>query len=701
MTTPLVIAGSLVGASLAAAAPVTTATLLEEMVDLERLAAFPDPPFKVTQFSSYDRTSLAPYAPGWHANSDGFGGEPTPNFEAVLKPPNAQGVGRYLMLDVQGPGAIVRCWTAAIEGEITVYLDSSNDPLFQGSAGEFLGDTYAALARQAGISAEPDSSGFRQEEACYFPIPFARRCRVEWTGDVNRIHFYHLEVRRYPAGTPVRTFALSDLKTHAALIDRVQEMLRDPDARWQPRDRGRTVSADGVRAEPGKRVELLKLEQGGVIRQLTLRVQADDLRLALRQIVLEGYFDGAPRPQIEAPIGDFFGSGPGLSPFDSLPVTVRPNGSMTCRLPMPFRQSAVFLIQNLGEQEAEVSAEASVADHRWQEGRSLHLFAKWRVDHGLTAGAGDEIFDLPYLCARGRGTLVGVAAMLMNPSAIPTSYGNWWGEGDEKVWVDDDRFPSLFGTGSEDYFNYAWSRPTLFSHGYCAQPLDTGPDNRGFVANIRWHILDALPFEKSLDFFMELNHHTRTPGLTYARIAWFYAEPWTRDDFVPITPADVTQGLSLPENWQPVAAFAAQGATFYQAEDALVGSPGNTEIVTDAQMWSAGKLVLWKPRSEGETIRLKVNVEQAGRYAIVATCAMTPTSGRFTVAVDESAPLEPVADLYTPFHTMLRNHYFQSADGQPVELAAGEHVLTLTAQGRRDASGGSDVGIDFVWVLPR
>jgi hypothetical protein len=420
----------------------------------------------------------------------------------------------------------------------------------------------------------------------------------------------------------------------------------------------------------------------------------------MRQTVLQGYFDGAPQPQIEAPVGDFFGSGPLISPYDSLPMYVDEDGLGICRLPMPYRSSARFEVVNLGDQEVRLTGEARTGSYEWREGRSLHLHAKWRVDHGLTAAGGDGAFDLAYLCARGRGVLVGVAAFLTNPTGIPTSGGNWWGEGDEKVWVDDDRFPSFFGTGSEDYFNYAWSRPTLFSHAYCAQPLDTGPDNRGFTVNTRWHILDAAPFEQSLSFFMELFHHSRTPDFSYARIAWFYAEPWTRDDHRPITPADVRQGLRLPEDWQPVAAGAARGATFHQAEDALVGTPPNVTIATDHQLWSAGKLVDWKPQNEGESIELKVSVEQAGRYAVVATCAMTPRSGRMSVSVD-GTPLEPVADLYTPFHTMLRNHYFHGPGGKPVELAAGEHVVTVASAGRNDRTAGSDIGIDFVWVLPR
>jgi len=695
MLSSVLLAAPIVTCSLSAAEPVTTGRLLGEMTDMAGLARFPDPPYKTVQFSSYDRASVAPYAPGWYANNDGFGGEETPNFLAVLQKPGADGVGRYLLAEVEGPGAIVRTWTAAINGDVAVYLDGETKPLYEGGAARFLGETYRALAGLTAAGGEVPDDGFRQRDSCYFPIPFARSLRIEWTGKVSDIHFYHLETRCYPPGTDARTFALEDLTTYRDELAAAQAVLARPDAAWRPPGPGRTVPI-GAELAPDEPAELAAIEGPGAIQELQLRLAADDLHPALRQVILRGYFDGAPQPQIEAPLGDFFGSGPGVSPYDSLPMTVRPDGTMVCRFAMPFATSARFVAENLGTVPARVSGQASVADWAW-DGRSLHLHARWRVDHGLLA---DEPFDLPFVSARGRGVYVGTAVMLLNPTRVPTSAGNWWGEGDEKVWVDDDTFPSLFGTGSEDYFNYAWSVPDLFHYAYCAQPLDTGPDNRGFVANSRWHILDALPFAQRLDFCMELMHHTRTPDLTYARLGYFYATPEVRDDCRPITQADVRQGLQLPANWEPVGAGASRGAIFSQAEDLVAPGQPNVEVV-EGRMWSAGKLVQWSPRAEGEKLELKLPVAEARRYQLVLTCALTPTSGRVAVSVDGGPSLEPVAGLFTPYHTMLRNVWLSAGEPSTLELAAGEHTVTLTAAGRNEASGGTQIGVDFVWLMPR
>ena len=83
------------------AADVTTATLLDEMTRLELLARLPDPAYRTVQYSSYDRRSTSPDAPHWYGNSDGFGGEPSPNFAEVLREPDSSGVGLYLIADVE------------------------------------------------------------------------------------------------------------------------------------------------------------------------------------------------------------------------------------------------------------------------------------------------------------------------------------------------------------------------------------------------------------------------------------------------------------------------------------------------------------------------------------------------------------------------------------------------------------------------
>ena len=133
---------SLIPLAAFAVPPVTTGSLLDEMVDMASMADFPAPFYKTVQFSSYDHRSVSPDKADWFGNSDGFGGDPTPNFEAVLKNPGSDGIGEYLICDVTGPGAIVREWTAAIEGNIRMYLDNAEKPVFDGPANQFFSRAF-------------------------------------------------------------------------------------------------------------------------------------------------------------------------------------------------------------------------------------------------------------------------------------------------------------------------------------------------------------------------------------------------------------------------------------------------------------------------------------------------------------------------------------------------------------------------------
>jgi len=385
------------------ARPITTGSLVEEMIDLARLAQFPDPAYKTVQFSSYDRRSKLPGGPGWFANSDGFGREPIPNFEAVLVEPDARGVGEYLLCDVRSPGAIVRTWTAANAGRIRMYLDDDDKPVFEGTADEFLRRPYLQSARIAGIDPKLFEAAFRQRDACYFPLPFAKRCRIVWIGSIQKIHFYEVQVRVYEAAAKVVTFQPKDLATYRKTIERVGKVLAHPSAAWKYASAKPPTPID-VTARPGQTTEALSLAGPGAIERLTLRARAKDLDRALRQTVLHITFDGYPRAQVQSPTGDFFGAAPGINPYDSVPFTVRGNGEMTCRFVMPFARSCTIRLENKGDQPVRVTGSALVGTHRWDDGRSMHFRARWRVDHDLRPPAARGPGTCPSWSPRARGS---------------------------------------------------------------------------------------------------------------------------------------------------------------------------------------------------------------------------------------------------------------------------------------------------------
>ncbi len=677
-------------------ATITTETLLDEMIDMDRLGELPAPGYETVQFSSYDRRANLPNGRDWFANADGFGREPIPGVLKVIKKADKSKVGTYLLAEIDGPGALVRTWTASrngpyigMNGDIRMILDGAEKPIFAGPARDFLLNLYPALAQQHGLAPDGLSDGYHQRDAGYYPIGFAKGCRIEWTGRIDRVHFYHIEFRKYEAGSKVQTFEPKQLDTYRKTIKQVGAVLFDPSS--GPAPAGKKIALEAS-LEPEKYHELLHLEeQSGKVTCLKLRIEADDLDRALRQTVLTVFFDHFSRPQVESPLGDFFGAAPGVNPYDTTPMKVEPNGTMTCRFVMPFKERAHFWVINQSPETVKLTGEVTVDDYTWDDALSTHFHALWRVNHEMQV-QGRRGFDIPFILAQGQGRFVGCSVHLMNPCDLCT--GNWWGEGDEKIFVDDEPFPTFFGTGSEDYFNYSWSVPDLFEYAYFAQPRCDGPRTRGFVTNNRWHILDDIPFKSRFDFFMEMIHHDVVDGLSYARISYFYGRPGIYTDQMPIFREDIRKPTA-PDNWVPAARNRQEKAHFVQMED----MPGGESFVEEGTFWSCGKRVAWRPKKDGETLTLKFNVPKAGDYRLYLTMGLCPGSGRCEVQVNGKALSmgeDGVLDLFTPFHTLSRA---LNSSGK-VKCLEGENTLTLISRGNNPDSKGTLIGADFLWVQP-
>ena len=144
-------------------------------------------------------------------------GEPIPGFLKVLREPQNGKPGLYLLAEASGPGAIVRGWSAGMDGVLRVYLDPAEGGEARSSGRGRPTDFWSgapSITSSWPTSTWTPGDAFTQEDADYLPIPFGKGLRVTWEGELNELHFYHLQVRLYAAGTPVRTFdPKADLKT--------------------------------------------------------------------------------------------------------------------------------------------------------------------------------------------------------------------------------------------------------------------------------------------------------------------------------------------------------------------------------------------------------------------------------------------------------------------------------------------------------
>lgn len=668
---------------------ITTASLLDEMVDLNRLTRLPDQNYRTVQFSSYDRRSTKATDSCWFANEDGFGNEPIPGFEKVLKEPDANGIGEYLICDIQNPGAILRLWTAAINGKIRLFIDDVNTPVYEGPAQDFFWNTIEALS---GNEVNTDySKTFRQFDAVYLPIPFAKRCRIEWIGNIKETHFYHVGVRIYDPKVKIESFNRKSLIQYATELKKINTILKNPAGNLTFKNPKFETSEIFLPAGATKEVFNISGEQA--IEYFSIKINAKDLESVLRKTLLNIYFDNSSVPLVQSPIGDFFGSAPDSNPYQSLPFSVETDGTMICRFIMPFKHSALIEIENNSGENIVVLGGIRTSNFNWEDRKTMHFRARWRIDHELVAGninANGKIYDILYLMASGKGRIVGAAAYIYNPSNSITSWGNWWGEGDEKIYVDQDTFPSLFGTGSEDYFNYSWSSARIFSYPYCGQPRNDGPGNRGYVSNFRWHILDDILFGDKLAFYMELGNHGVVPNFSYGRIVYFYALPGLIDDYQKISMSDL-RDINY-KTWKPIAYCGSAGFRFVQAEN-LIADKSSSIRIEKGKLWAEKDILVWTPAKPDEEIRFHFNSDNPTEKTVIGlTIAHCPEGGTFSIYVNGQVVKIDGRDtlsLCEPNLQILANHFTES-----IPLKKGKNEIILKSM---DTEKNRKIRIDFFW----
>ncbi|MEI2723053.1 MAG: glycoside hydrolase family 172 protein [Verrucomicrobiota bacterium] len=245
-------------------------------------------------------------------------------------------------------------------------------------------------------------------------------------------------------------------------------------------------------------------------------------RDVLRELALQIRWEGETSPSVWVPFGDFFGTAPGANPYRAFPCGLTEDGWWYANWYMPFGQSAEVKVINEGKVDRKLKLEIYHEPLPGEVAQFGRFHAKWHRDQFLPAEP-ERAIDWPMLKTTGRGRFVGVMLHIWSPR------GGWWGEGDEKFFVDGEKFPSTFGTGSEDYFGYAWSSPTLFFHPLHNQTFNSG-NCKGHISVNRFHIADQIPFQKSFEADIEKYYANAKPAF-YASTVYWYLAPDGRDPY--------------------------------------------------------------------------------------------------------------------------------------------------------------------------
>jgi len=210
-----------------------------------------------------------------------------------------------------------------------------------------------------------------------------------------------------------------------------------------------------------------------------------------RGLVIRFFWDGEETPSVETPAPDFFAVGHGrFAPVNSLPIIVNPANALNCFWPMPFRTHARITLSNETDRDVDLVAYQITYVETEVPAAAGTFHAQYR--RASTAERN------PYTIldgVKGRGRYVGSFL------AWTQMEKGWFGEGEIKFYMDgDDRFPTICGTGTEDYFlgSYGFQRPYTTAYSGTVLPASEGAEPPNFWSLYRWHIQDPINFEENL-----------------------------------------------------------------------------------------------------------------------------------------------------------------------------------------------------------
>ena len=253
-----------------------------------------------------------------------------------------------------------------------------------------------------------------------------------------------------------------------------------------------------IRLPAGQVTEVGRIDGQGAIEHIWLTLGRVHGRDIWRDVIIRIFWEGCEVPAVEVPAGDFFACGWNeYAPVNSLAVCVNPARGFNCYWTMPFRSGARITFENRNPEDVTLYYQIDYVITEVPDG-SAYFCAAFRRSNPTRGGIHTLLEGV-----RGRGHYVGTYL------AWQVNNNGWWGEGEMKFYIDGDvEFPTVCGTGTEDYFGGAYNFDvpgqgyTAFSTPYSGLPQIIRPDglyrsNTRF-GMYRWHITDPVRFTETL-----------------------------------------------------------------------------------------------------------------------------------------------------------------------------------------------------------
>jgi hypothetical protein len=406
-----------------------------------------------------------------------------------------------------------------------------------------------------------------------------------------------------------------------------------------------------------------------------------------QEMLLRIYYDGNSRPGVEAPLGDFFANCFGKRrEVISVPVVVEDADSYNCFWQMPFRKSIRIEIIN---QSKTKNISLLYYNIDWIKLDKLvndtpYFYAQYRQEYPVKKGR-----DYLILETKGKGHYVGTVL------AVRTRSPSWFGEGDEKIYLDGEKTASIWGTGTEDYFLSAWGLKTTTTPYFGTPYFDQWGILGGHTSAYRWHLHDPIVFNDSIKVTIEhwgwlptdenpdqkcINWNERQDD--YSSVAFWYQTG--TPTFEARAPDAEERALPNLDIIVPIAEKAAQ------AERA----PGECLAQNHLGFYPEGQL-FYKPADPQDAwIELPFTVKEKEPRRLILSITQAPDYGIYQAYLNGVKIGRPF-DFY---HRSIRDWEWHLLDFWP---EPGDYTLRLVCVGKNHASSGSALGVEAVRLRER
>jgi hypothetical protein len=398
------------------------------------------------------------------------------------------------------------------------------------------------------------------------------------------------------------------------------------------------------------------------------------------------YWDGRAKPAVEAPLGDFFASCFGQRrEVVSLPVIVNNGTAYNCFWPMPFRKSARIEIVNQGEKPISLL----YYNIDWIRKDSIprntpYFYAQYRQEYPVEHGK-----DYVVLETKGKGHYVGTVL------AVRTRSPSWFGEGDEKIYIDGEAKPSIWGTGTEDYFLCAWGLKQTSAPYFGVPYFDQWGIVGGHTSAYRWHIADPIVFNKGIKVSFE--HFGWIPpdeNPNHRSMSWNERE----DDYSSVafwyqtgTPTFHSRAPHARERKLPSLERVISYARDFNDVQHRGAGPANAQQLE----FYDGPQLLYRPQqAEGAWLEIPLHVAKKEPLRLLVNLTKAPDFGKYQIYLN-GVKLGQPADFY---HPTVVNEELHLLDFWP---EPGAYTLRLECVGRNQQSTGFFAGIESVRLRER